>query len=68
MRVRGHFWGGGLARTDRPNWFVRKQNTRELVLGQRVQTAFKLAFQDGMGEVRFPLREAFADANDRASV
>src|ERR1700722_6408392 len=64
MTVSSNLRSGRLASANSPNRLVRKENTREVGGGQRIDSALELAFEDGMGMVGFPFRQAFANADD----
>ena len=66
MNFRGDFRSRCFARANGPDRLVRKQNTREVSGGQRMEAALKLAFQDRFGVIGFAFREAFTDADDRS--
>src|SRR5271156_5056176 len=68
VNFRGDFRSGCLASAYGPDRLVRKQNTREVSRGQRMQAALKLTFQDGFGVVGLAFRQAFAHTDDRSQV
>ncbi len=68
MNFRSDFRSGCFARANGPDRLVRKQNTREVSRGQRMEAALKLALQDRFGVIGFTFRQAFAYADDRRQV
>src|SRR5665213_3880957 len=46
MRFRCHFWRRRATRTNRPDRFVSKDNTRELGTGQRGYASMEVPLQD----------------------
>src|SRR5260370_16273136 len=68
MSIRVNLRGGGAARADGPDRFVRNQNTGEFFRGQRAGAAVELAAENCFGQAGVAVLLRFSQADDGGEV
>src|SRR5579872_5297939 len=61
-----NFRGGRTASANRPNRLVSQQDTREVLSGQRSESALELPLQHRMRQVSLALAQSLAHTDDRS--